>query len=269
MGVLTKHMFEAPIPPSQVPGPARELGALEDVTLKALAKRPEDRYQSMDELVADLDRIVRFDAAGIPLLARRVDGLHRPDFSRVSMPGGAPMANLADELEPPARFEVSVRDSGGRGDRVRTVGLTVLVLLVIAGCTVGAVSFLRARPRGGEPISASNASNVSTASTASTASNAASAAPSVETSPSANRTPTPPPSTSASMASSTTAAPSVTPSTTATVSATASTAISPPIAATTSAPTWRPPSVPPTRPATAPSTKPTARPTGDIEDPFR
>src|SRR3979409_732168 len=34
MGVLTKHMFEAPIPPSQVAGPARELGALEDVTLK-------------------------------------------------------------------------------------------------------------------------------------------------------------------------------------------------------------------------------------------
>src|SRR5438046_476732 len=40
MGVLTKHMFMDPDPPSQVNEAARELGALEDVTLRCLEKRP-------------------------------------------------------------------------------------------------------------------------------------------------------------------------------------------------------------------------------------
>lgn len=258
MGVLTKHMFEAPIPPSQVPGPARELGALEDVTLKALAKRPEDRYQSMRELVVDLDRIVQFDASGIPLLARRVDGLHRPDFSRVSMPGGAPMANLADELEPPARFEVSVRDSGNRGERVRTVGLTALVLVVIAGATIAAVAFLRARDRVREPVAPVAAASASASPSPSTGAGAgAGAEPSHRVEP-------PPASAQASVT------PSVTPSVIA--SAASSAPVAPPTAMT-APPAPRPPappaSKPESRPTSAPTSKPTSKPTGDIENPFQ
>src|SRR6185312_10249809 len=60
MGVLTKHMFMEAEPPSQVNEAARELGALEDVTLRCLEKRPEARYASMDELVADIESIVHF-----------------------------------------------------------------------------------------------------------------------------------------------------------------------------------------------------------------
>ncbi len=259
MGVLTKHMFEAPIPPSQVPGPARELGALEDVTLKALAKRPEDRYQSMTELVADLDRIVQFDAQGIPLLARRVDGLHRPDFSRVSMPGGAPMANLADELEPPARFEISVRDSGSRGERVRTIGLTALVLVVIAGGTIAAVAALRGRAREPGPGFASSVPSVPSVPRVPSvkppggepsAHGEASSLP-----PSASSvTPAAPPSASASS--------SGVPSALAFVSPSTSLAAGPP---TTPSPRPRPSTSTPPRPPT----RPTARPTGDIENPFQ
>jgi serine/threonine-protein kinase len=261
MGVLTKHMFEAPIPPSQVPGPARELGALEDVTLKALAKRPEDRYQSMKELVADLDRIVQFDAAGIPLLARRVDGLHRPDFSRVSMPGGAPMANLADELEPPARFEVSVRDSGSRGERVRTVGVTALLLLVIAGGTIAAVAFLRARDRVREPVASASASGPT----------AAAPSRSIEPASASASSASPTSASSVALPSASSSAPaSVTPITSA--NPTASSPSSAAVATVATAPTIpasRPPSPPASKPTSAPTVKPTAKPTGDIENPFQ
>ena len=49
MGVLTQHMFVQPATPQRA-SPARrdELGALEDITMACLAKKPEDRYASMD-----------------------------------------------------------------------------------------------------------------------------------------------------------------------------------------------------------------------------
>ena len=50
-------MFEPPIPPSQASTGGNRLGALEDITLKALQKKPEQRYQSIAELLADLNRV--------------------------------------------------------------------------------------------------------------------------------------------------------------------------------------------------------------------
>jgi len=55
MGILSKHMFEAPARPSAALDDAiGHLGPIEDVILRAMAKKPEDRYPSMKELVADL-----------------------------------------------------------------------------------------------------------------------------------------------------------------------------------------------------------------------
>ena len=54
MGVLTKHMYMAPTPPSQLPG-MEQLGALEDITLRCLEKKPEHRYATLRELTHDLD----------------------------------------------------------------------------------------------------------------------------------------------------------------------------------------------------------------------
>jgi eukaryotic-like serine/threonine-protein kinase len=60
MGVLTQHMFVRPKPPSTVrPDRADQLGALEDIALRALEKRPEDRYQTMHGLAADLEKAAR------------------------------------------------------------------------------------------------------------------------------------------------------------------------------------------------------------------
>jgi serine/threonine-protein kinase len=57
MGILTKHLYENPVPPHELPPPVDVPPALEAVILKCLAKKPETRYQSMGELLADLEAV--------------------------------------------------------------------------------------------------------------------------------------------------------------------------------------------------------------------
>jgi serine/threonine-protein kinase len=146
MGILTKHMFEPPIPPSQASsGSGNRLGALEDITLKALQKKPEQRYQSMAELLADLDRV----ASGGQIA--------------IGTQGGAPVPdNLADALEPPSRTEMrlstpspqfdyrpagSADDAAAPNDRKRGLPLMLLgaAALLVVGVGVGGAAFLLAR----------------------------------------------------------------------------------------------------------------------------
>jgi serine/threonine protein kinase len=61
MGVLTQHMFERPVLPSEVPGAVGDLGELQAITMRCLAKRPDERFGSMDDLIANLDRVVGLD----------------------------------------------------------------------------------------------------------------------------------------------------------------------------------------------------------------
>ena len=126
MGVLTKHMFEAPLPPSQVAGPARELGALEDVTLKALAKRAEERYGSMIELVADLDRVVQVAADG-PISVARAGRRHQAPLT--SRPAPRRSAARLAMLEPRRR----ARAARARADRRRASFTTASAGCVASG----------------------------------------------------------------------------------------------------------------------------------------
>jgi serine/threonine protein kinase len=126
MGILSKHMFEEPLPPSQVKGAG--LGAIEDVILKALAKKQEARYQSMSELVADLDLIA---TGGVVQIGGR---------------GVAPPGNLADALEPPSRTEMRLGQSVPTPEpqpRSR-VGLYIgaFVALLVIGGVAGAGAYV-------------------------------------------------------------------------------------------------------------------------------
>ena len=64
MGILTQHMYRPPVPPRTM---ATHVGGsvhpgLEAIILKCLSKRPEQRYQSMDDLRQDLERLKRGEA---------------------------------------------------------------------------------------------------------------------------------------------------------------------------------------------------------------
>jgi serine/threonine-protein kinase len=65
MGVLTKHMYMVPELPSRVSESARELGALEDVTMKCLEKKPENRYPTMAAFVEEMGAVasIAFDGS--------------------------------------------------------------------------------------------------------------------------------------------------------------------------------------------------------------
>jgi tRNA A-37 threonylcarbamoyl transferase component Bud32 len=54
MGILTKHIFEAPVPPNQTSDQVQIPGEVEAIILKALAKDRDDRFKSMTEMAASI-----------------------------------------------------------------------------------------------------------------------------------------------------------------------------------------------------------------------
>ncbi len=58
MGILTQHMYKAPVPIRALVPPPQEIPpGLDAIILKCLSKRPEQRYDSMRELQADLEKL--------------------------------------------------------------------------------------------------------------------------------------------------------------------------------------------------------------------
>jgi len=138
MGVLTKHIYMVPEPPSRVHAAARALGALEDVTLRCLEKKPEARYASMNELIEDVESIVHFTDDRLEIV--------RPSSHFKKAP---PPFALADELEPPERDEL-------RAAGVPVGGLPKSLLLIAVGVLVvvsGAI-YVLVRPSAGGARSA-------------------------------------------------------------------------------------------------------------------
>jgi serine/threonine protein kinase len=138
MGVLTKQMFVEPPPFASVlpsggadPESARLLGALEEVTLRAMTKKPEHRFQTMAALAEELDRTVSFPDSGRVTLASG----WRPQPRRRS---ARPPSELSRALEGPDRAEIY--PSGDLPVLPRTswrggafVGMGVALLAVVAG----------------------------------------------------------------------------------------------------------------------------------------
>jgi tRNA A-37 threonylcarbamoyl transferase component Bud32 len=130
MGILSKHMFEAPMRPTDSMG--GELGPVEGVILRCLEKNPDHRYQSMAELITDLDTLSAGGAVA-----------YLPAGSASAPPGAGDLANA---LEPSSASHPSMPgyDSGVSGGGTSTFALLALglVALLVVGGGVGTMVFL-------------------------------------------------------------------------------------------------------------------------------
>ena len=82
MGILTQHMYKAPVPIRALVPPQDVPPGLEAIILKALSKKPEQRYQTMEELGTDLDKLNRgVIPEAVPEMMQRSGGFNVPaDF---------------------------------------------------------------------------------------------------------------------------------------------------------------------------------------------
>jgi serine/threonine-protein kinase len=94
MGILTQHMYKAPVPiRALVPPPPDVTPGLEAIILKALSKKPEQRYQTMEELAADVDKLARGAIPdAVPDMISRSGGFNVPAdfFTERGMPAPVP-----------------------------------------------------------------------------------------------------------------------------------------------------------------------------------
>jgi serine/threonine-protein kinase len=104
MGILTKHMYEQPVPLHTLPPPVGVSPSVEAVILKCLEKQADIRYQTMEEVHEDLVKIEQgltpqavldaVDRSSSPGARRDATGRHASDPAtgmtmRVGDPGGS------------------------------------------------------------------------------------------------------------------------------------------------------------------------------------
>ncbi len=128
LGVLNQHMFVQPLPPSQVAEAAKKLGPLEAITLRCLAKRPEDRFASMEDLIRAIDAVVQH--RGDDDAASHFESSPRPAPGRVRR-------RRPDESELPSLAELRAGLESDRPGRRKSPW--VVVLAIVAGAVFAAV----------------------------------------------------------------------------------------------------------------------------------
>ena len=148
MGVLTKHMFDAPMPPSQRVPHIYIPPALEAVVLKALAKDRDQRFQSMKEMAMALAEAAGADPSQAWAGEASGVNIRLPETSSqpIRLPTGAQPASTAAQATttaPPATnppTSATVPPTKSRG------GLLAALGGVVALAGVGTVAYLKMRP---------------------------------------------------------------------------------------------------------------------------
>jgi eukaryotic-like serine/threonine-protein kinase len=123
VAIAYKHVKDDPVPPARLNGDVPS--DLEAVVMKAMAKNPENRYQTADEMREDLERALQ----GLPTLATPVLADGTEHIARTQPEGTAVMTQM-----PPPEEE----------ERRRRVWLIVLIsILVLALIGLGAFLLVR------------------------------------------------------------------------------------------------------------------------------
>jgi len=100
--IAMKHLSNAPQPPSKLrPDIPPELDM---VVLRALAKNPDDRYQSADEMEADLERVARGARVSAATVDSATQVLRRPAAAAAATAAAATAATM---IAPPAAAAVA------------------------------------------------------------------------------------------------------------------------------------------------------------------
>jgi len=129
MGILTMHMYKAPVPMrALVPAPQEIPPGLDAVVLKCLSKKAEQRYESMDALVADLEKLERGELPdAVNEMMGRSGGFNVPaDYFRSSkMPPPMPGEPLGRRRAKRSTWPLVAGIAGV----VTAVGLVVMILV--------------------------------------------------------------------------------------------------------------------------------------------
>jgi tRNA A-37 threonylcarbamoyl transferase component Bud32 len=124
---LTKHVFEAAVPPSKRRPDLDVPPTLEAVVLRAMAKKPDDRYPSMRELVEALDQAAERDGLALPRRARegRSEQIAAVAEPRSEAGDGIP----TEELPAPRRLGRALALGLAGGGALATVGMAAWMAL--------------------------------------------------------------------------------------------------------------------------------------------
>jgi serine/threonine-protein kinase len=133
--IAMKHLSTAPKPPSSLrPDVPRELDM---VVLRALAKNPDDRYQSADEMEADLERVSRGAGVAAATVDTATQVLRRPApvpaESATAATMIAPLASAGTRaVPPPPVVEEEEYEEPGGPDRPLWPWLVAIAFVVAA-----------------------------------------------------------------------------------------------------------------------------------------
>ena len=142
MGILTQHMYKSPAPiRALVPQPQDVPPGLEAVVLKALSKRPELRYASMEELAVDLERVERgMVPEAVQEMMSRSGGFNVPvDYFRKQQVNGGPTMLPATPTPTPWPKNSALK---GVIAAAATVSFLVIAALVTTTLRVTGASFV-------------------------------------------------------------------------------------------------------------------------------
>jgi eukaryotic-like serine/threonine-protein kinase len=135
MGILTQHMYKAPVPLRALVPAVNVPPGLDAIVLKCLTKHPDGRYRTMDELVADLQRL---EGGAVPGAVNDLMGRSSSfDDTGGAHTGSMPHPVPASPAGAKARWPMFVILGG-----VGTVIVVVVVALVARG-----VGSAKAHPR--------------------------------------------------------------------------------------------------------------------------